>query len=168
MVGTSVEAKGRILLKRTAQRSKANRKDAKEWCVITHKGRSSKHTPPKTGRSLPSLLSKNRQLGAIASVSNNDKMDKNIDNLSLCYKGLILNKDLCMQCCVSLLNDFALVYLLAPNAHRPPPRTAFKAKLAMLPSHVLQRPFHRYDCPLAVLTASVAKLVPNICSQYGD
>eukprot|EP00884_Botryococcus_braunii_P023153 jgi/Botrbrau1/9521/Bobra.0211s0012.1 len=48
------------------------------------------------------------------------------------------------QCAVSLLADFALVYLLAPIARRPVPPSALKARLARLPSHVFQRPFRRY------------------------
>ena len=44
-----------------------------------------------------------------------------------------------MQCCVSLLCDFALVYLLAPTlAPSAAPASRLGRKVARLPAHVFQ------------------------------
>ena len=47
----------------------------------------------------------------------------------------------CAQCCVSLLCDFALVYLLAPTMRQSvAAKGRLSRKIAALPSHVFQSP----------------------------
>ncbi|KAK9807036.1 hypothetical protein WJX72_011423 [[Myrmecia] bisecta] len=69
------------------------------------------------------------------------------------------------QLCVSLLNDFALVYLLAPTTRMSPMvQGTLKARLAKLPAHVFQRA--PYGLPAFTLGQRLACFASKAV-QYG-